>query len=1182
MAEALAHRTDIQAIHIVGHGEAGALSLGSALLRVDNLDAYAGELGAIGRALAPGGDIQLWGCQVGAGAEGQAFIQALAEVTGADIAASDDLTGSAGDWVLETQTGPIEASVAMTPAGQQAFAGTLAIGRENFGALPTTVLTGTTLTAGDWTFTSNSPSDMAVVPNTYAVWLNSDEGAGDRAVLLNFGGSPSVTGFTMGSTDGSNFTLQSFKIGQQAGTNHTMTIAAYSNGVQVVAPETVNLTTSDSTGSIHYNLTGNDSNGPYGALTFDGSYSNIDELRFAVGSISDLHIDQIVATPVVEDVTAPLFASAAVNGATLVMTYTEASTLDAVNGPSAGSFAVTAGGASVTVTAVAVSDAAKTVTLTLQNAVTAGQAVTVAYTDPSGGNDANAIQDAAGNDAASLTATSVTNNTPDTTAPAVSGNIVVPSDGAYIAGQILSFTVGFDENVTVTGADSTLGLTIGSTARSASYASKTADSITYSYTVQAGDSDSDGIAVGSISLGSSTIRDSAGNNADLSLSGHLPSTSGVLVDAVAPAVSGNIAAPSDGAYTAGQTLSFVVGFDENVTVTGADSTLGLTIGSTARSASYASKTADSITYSYTVQAGDSDSDGIAVGSISLGSSTIRDSAGHNANLSLSGHLPSTSGVLVDAVAPVFASASVTGATLVMTYSDVSHLDAFNLPSIGAFAVLAGGSPVSVTAVTLDGAARTVTLTLASPVAAGGVVTVAYTDPTAGNDAQAIQDATGTDAESLTAVTVTNNTPAPAPEPEAPSPAPPQTQVIDGVPVQRTSGTTPDGTPTQTLTIPIVQGGRVETVGGNNVADIPLIRDSAGASLLTVQLPVGLGLSASGPTQPRPAADSLSDLIREIKARTSDGAQDQDQLTSGGTGFLSGLATSTPIVAQTIVPTGSSPGAPLGISGQPQSPGQAQTVLVIDTRGNSGVHIELNNVDFAAVIGAARVTGGEGSQHVWGDGASQNIFLGADDDALHGGGGADTVGSAGGNDQIFGGEGDDQVFGDMGDDILQGNAGHDTLNGGHGADRMHGGQDNDVLFGNEDADLLFGDLGDDVLQGNAGADTLQGGAGNDRLHGGRDNDVLFGGEGDDLLIGDAGDDEMTGGAGADLFTTWGGGMDRVLDFSVAEGDRVGYATGTAYSIAQVGADTVITLSAGGQTTLVNVQMSSLSEGWIIAI
>ncbi|NUG66227.1 hypothetical protein HUN33_22430, partial [Acinetobacter bereziniae] len=52
---------------------------------------------------------------------------------------------------------------------------------------------------------------------------------------------------------------------------------------------------------------------------------------------------------------------------------------------------------------------------------TAGQAVQVGYTDPTAGNDPNAIQDIAGNDAATLPPTSVSNGSVipggDTTAP---------------------------------------------------------------------------------------------------------------------------------------------------------------------------------------------------------------------------------------------------------------------------------------------------------------------------------------------------------------------------------------------------------------------------------------------------------------------------------------------------------------------------------------------------------------------------------------------------------------------------------------------------------------------------------------------------------------------------------------------------------------------------------------------
>jgi len=73
--------------------------------------------------------------------------------------------------------------------------------------------------------------------------------------------------------------------------------------------------------------------------------------------------------------------------------------------------------------------------------------------------------------------------------------------------------------------------------------------------------------------------------------------------------------------------------------------------------------------------------------------------------------------------------------------------------------------------------------------------------------------------------------------------------------------------------------------------------------------------------------------------------------------------------------------------------------------------------------------------------------------------------------------------------------------------------------------------------------------------------------------------MTGGAGADLFhSSADAGIDRVLDFSVADGDRVQLDPGTTFTVTQVGADTVITLT-GGELILAGVQMASLPEGSI---
>lgn len=113
IADYLDGRTGIDAINILSHGDVGEISpLGNIALIAGNLNNYASQLSTIGNALTTDGDILLWGCGV-AGADGTDFVQAFADATDADVAASNGTTGSpglGGNWTLEFNTGPIEAT----------------------------------------------------------------------------------------------------------------------------------------------------------------------------------------------------------------------------------------------------------------------------------------------------------------------------------------------------------------------------------------------------------------------------------------------------------------------------------------------------------------------------------------------------------------------------------------------------------------------------------------------------------------------------------------------------------------------------------------------------------------------------------------------------------------------------------------------------------------------------------------------------------------------------------------------------------------------------------------------------------------------------------------------------------------------------------------------------------------
>ena len=86
----------------------------------------------------------------------------------------------------------------------------------------------------------------------------------------------------------------------------------------------------------------------------------------------------------------------------------------------------------------------------------------------------------------------------------------MPSNATYGLGQTISFTVNTSEavNVVTTGGTPQIALTIGSATEQATYASGSGSTaLVFSYTVQAGDTDADGIAVAaSITARSKTRR----------------------------------------------------------------------------------------------------------------------------------------------------------------------------------------------------------------------------------------------------------------------------------------------------------------------------------------------------------------------------------------------------------------------------------------------------------------------------------------------------------------------------------------------------------------------------------------------------------------------------------------------------------------------------------------------------
>ena len=220
---------------------------------------------------------------------------------------------------------------------------------------------------------------------------------------------------------------------------------------------------------------------------------------------------------------------------------------------------------------------------------------------------------------------------------------------------------------------------------------------------------------------------------------------------------------------------------------------------------------------------------------------------------------------------------------------------------------------------------------------------------------------------------------------------PVTTTVDGVPVTTTTITLPGGGSGTTVTIPVVAAGAGTVTGAPNVADIPLVTANTTA-MLTAQVPVGTGLTATAGAS-KAAGNSLADLVASIKAQTAThDAADQNHLTGNGTQFLNLLSSDVPLLVSTVVvkSVDATTTTPLTLTGT--SSATQHTALVIDTSQlATNSSIVLNNVDFAAVVGAVTITGNTAGQIITGDIASQTVIVAIGTASqVHAGGGSDLL------------------------------------------------------------------------------------------------------------------------------------------------------------------------------------------------
>ncbi|WKC39586.1 Ig-like domain-containing protein [Ectopseudomonas chengduensis] len=530
ISDYLAGRIGIDAIHIVSHGLPGQVTLGSLTLDKAGLDARAADLAQIGQSLDADGDILFYGCDVGSGAAGQAFINQIAQLSGADVAASNDATGSTsqgGDWTLEVTSGSIEAVIPFSASAQQAFSGKLFAGTLNFSGPDTTI--GTTVRDGD----ANSTDIPGVVieiysansgnTNSNSTWDYYSDLFGpnsDGIVDSSGDGTPRII---IRSQNGADFSFTGIKIVDYLGAHPQITFEAFRDGVSLGS---VTLATD----SLNYISDFTQSNGLTASI-----FQNVDEIRISDPSSGDGNLYVALDNIGFADVPRPALVSATFSDNNLKVGETSTVTFTfnmAVTGFTTTDLTVPNG----SISGLSSSDGGLTWTGLFTPDASVTDSTNVITVDLSGVTGVSTSL-------AGIGTANSSNYAIDTLAPSVTSVTSSTANGTYKVGDVISVQVNFAESVTVTGTPQ-LTLETGSTDRVVNYASGSGtNSLTFTYTVQAGDSnaDLDYIGTNALGLNGGTIRDAAGNDATLTLAapgaaGSLGANKDIVINAV-PAIS---------------------------------------------------------------------------------------------------------------------------------------------------------------------------------------------------------------------------------------------------------------------------------------------------------------------------------------------------------------------------------------------------------------------------------------------------------------------------------------------------------------------------------------------------------------------------------------------------------------------------------------------------------------------
>ncbi|MEN6348897.1 MAG: hypothetical protein ABFD08_05780, partial [Syntrophomonas sp.] len=358
----------------------------------------------------------------------------------------------------------------------------------------------------------------------------------------------------------------------------------------------------------------------------------------------------------------------------------------------------------------------------------------------------------------------------------------------YKIGDIIPVQVKFSEAVTVIGTPQISLVTneLGAASTSINYSSGSGTTtLVFNYTIAQGDNaaDLDYETATALVLNGGTIKDSAGNDADLELAGpgdvdSLAENKALVVDGIKPVVTGVTSTTLDGTYNIEDTINVTVTFDSNVTVTGTPAIALATGSPLTTQATYASGSGtNTLNFSYTVAEGNTNGDLDYAATTSL-TGTIKDSAGNPATLTLAApgalnSLGNSKAIVIDGVKPVISSVQLTTAgtndkwdevndVLTVTFSEsvsVSPAD-WDVSNLSKLKSLLGNTSLAYgtgTTVSLQQAAPntpTLTLTIRDVALSTGLSVGASVNGTTHNSSAYVNDTAGNTMKAATGVTLT--------------------------------------------------------------------------------------------------------------------------------------------------------------------------------------------------------------------------------------------------------------------------------------------------------------------------------------------------------------------------------------------------------------------------------------------